>query len=513
MRTRTLSGLTLGFCLLAGPLAAQTLYNQGSTITVSPGATLSVGGGYEQTTGAVLKTDGTTTVTGNVQSAAGSTLDLSAGSLQVTGNVSNAGTTQATSTGTLELTGSTNQNLDLHGGTVGRFIVNKATAGQDTVRIVSDILVTNQATLTDGMARTGLGSAVRLSNSATLTGEATGQYIQGHVVTTRAAVSGSTPVDFQNGVIIQPAGNALGTVTVDRAAGLKLAGITYGQNPSDPTTKSIDRIWTINPQTQPAAGQPATLTMQWIADDDNGLTPTDFITATAARRTAANAPWVTVGPPQDASARSLSVVAAAFSDWTVNGQSTPLPVELLSFSATRAADAARLRWVTASEINSAYFDVEVGTDGRNYRFVGRTEAQGTSQSRHTYELLDPRLLTYRAELVYYRLRQVDRDGKVTFSAPQTLRVSGERLPLTALAWPNPFDGASAVQLQIRTSNEAPVELSLFDATGRLVEQRTQPIEPGTTVLPLAEVASLPHGLYVLRVRQGAELATIRLTRQ
>jgi hypothetical protein len=509
---KNLSLAALLTLLTTGSAVAQTVFNNGTTITTTPGTLFTItGGGYQQTAGSTLKTDGTTRVAGGVQAAATSTLDLGVGDLEVIGDVTNLGTTTSTTTGTLRLTGTANQLVDVNGGTVGRLIVNKSTASADTVRIPTDLNVSGQVQMLDGMVRTAISSAVKLPDGATVSGEGSGQYVQGNLSVTRAAVSGASPVDFQNGVVINPQSNALGDVVVNRAAGLSVVDVTFGQNPNNPGFQGIDRIWTITPQTQPAPGQPADLTLSWLPDNDNGLTPTQLMNAAPWRRASVAAPWERVGGYQDASARTITVATEEFSEWTVAAQDEPLPVELLTFDATRVGDAARLQWVTASERNSAYFEVEVSPNGRTFSAVGRVAAQVNSSQRHPYELTDPRLLGYRAEVVYYRLRQVDRDGQVAISPVRTLHVSA-KTTFTAVAWPNPFDGAG-VQVQVRSGGEAPLELTLTDAVGRLIQHRTVVIAPGTVQLALPETATLATGVYVLRVQQGTDQVTIRLTRQ
>ncbi|MBC7446435.1 MAG: T9SS type A sorting domain-containing protein [Hymenobacteraceae bacterium] len=505
--------LTLGLLLASGPLAAQGVTNNGALITTTPGTLFTVtGGGYQQAAGSTLRTDGTTRVTGNVQGAAGSTLNLGVGELEVSGDVTNLGTTTATSTGTLRLTGAANQTVDVSGGTVGRLIVNKPTAAADTVRVPSDLNVIGQVQLLDGMVRTRVASAIVLPDGATVTGEATGQYVQGNLTVTRAAVSGAAPVDFQNGAVINPQGNTLGDVTVKRAAGLQVLDVTYGQNPNKPTFKGVDRIWTITPQAQPVVGQPAALTMTWLPDDDNGLTMADLMNAAAWRRAGVGAPWEQISAYQDATARTLTVAADTLAQWTVASQNKPLPVELLAFAAARAGNAARLTWTTASEQNSAWFEVEVSANGRDFRAIGRVAAQGNTAQRHDYALTDPQLLTYRADPVYYRLRQIDRDGRAALSAARALRVAGFAA-FSAVAWPNPFDGATGVQLHVSSSVDTPLELTLSDAVGRQIQRRTVAGMPGTTTILLPETTSLATGVYLLRVRQGTNQATLRLTRQ
>lgn len=503
--------LTLGLAL-TGTLAvhAQALTNNGATITVSPGATLYVEGGYQQSAGSTTKTDGTMQVVGNVTSAG--TLDLGTGELNATGNVTNTGTTQSSTGGTLRLTGNTNQNLDLNGGTVTNLVVQKSTSSNDTVRLVSNAIVTGTLTMQDGMMRTRATTRVELPNGATLAGETSGQYVQGNVRVIRTAVNGSSNVNFGNGAAINPGGNNLGQVTITRSAGLGIEGLTYVRNPrSGSTYKSIDRIWYITAQNQPAGGQPGQLTMSWLPDNDNGLTLLDFAQAAAWKREGTG-PWVPASTYQNAQSRSLTVSVQSFSDWTVGAQNAPLPVEMLTFTAKREGSAARLDWTTASELNNRRFDVEMSLDGRIFRKIGEVAGQGTSTQQHEYRFYDPKLVSYATSLVYYRLRQVDENGDESVTEIRQVRVE-QKTEFAAAAWPNPFTADNDVQVQVRTSAAGLVELTLFDAVGRLVSQHSLTVDPGTTIVSLADAQALPTGVYLLKVRQAQDVQVIRLTRE
>ena len=182
--------------------------------------------------------------------------------------------------------------------------------------------------------------------------------------------------------------------------------------------------------------------------------------------------------------------------------------------------AARLTWATASEQNSAWFEVEVSLTGREFRTVSsisRVAAHGTSATRHDYAALDPDLLRYGAPVVYYRLRQTDRDGAAAFSEVRALHVGEtDAGPLSAVAWPNPFTADAPVQFALSLPSAEPVELTLFDAIGRRVRQTTiTPTTPGALLIPLpgAEAGSrLAIGTYLLRVRQGTAQTTLRIVR-
>lgn len=320
--TSRLAALAL---LLAAPLAvsAQVFYSNGATVFVNTGGSLNINGAAQQAGAATLRTAGTTTVAGNFSSAATATLDLATGTLTASGNLTNAGTTTAT-TGTLRLSGTTNQTLDLNGGTVGQLVVNKTTVGGTRVDVPSSVTALTGVALTAGLVRTASTATLVLPAGATLTGEGPGQYVQGNVQVSRP-VAGTAPVDFGNGAVIVAGGNNLGTVAVTRTAGLQQAGTSYATAPGGSPTNSIDRIWAINPQSQPAAGTSATLTLSWLADDDGGLnTPALRASAQAFRQPPGSPAFAAVGVAQDASTRSLSVAVTAFSNWTVSAATTPL---------------------------------------------------------------------------------------------------------------------------------------------------------------------------------------------
>jgi len=90
--------------------------------------------------------------------------------------------------------------------------------------------------------------------------------------------------------------------------------------------------------------------------------------------------------------------------------SSPLPVTLVRFDAQRTAPGAvHLSWTTAQEVNSARFEVEKSTNGRLFALAGEVPAAGTSTTPRSYELVDAE-----AHGAYYRLRQVDQDGRATW---------------------------------------------------------------------------------------------------
>ncbi|RTQ47180.1 T9SS type A sorting domain-containing protein [Hymenobacter gummosus] len=172
---------------------------------------------------------------------------------------------------------------------------------------------------------------------------------------------------------------------------------------------------------------------------------------------------------------------------------SPLPVELKSFTAERVGEDGLLRWTTAQEKNNAYFEVESSADGQQFRSIGRVTGNGTSTVAREYQLTDRNLSRYGRSVVYYRLRQVDQDGTEHESAIVTLAVPQQEL--TAEVFPNP----AADQLTIRVAGlgAAKVQAQLYDAQGRLVQRLTQAVTNGSDIQ--ASVKELPNGVYTLRL--------------
>jgi N-acetylneuraminic acid mutarotase len=168
----------------------------------------------------------------------------------------------------------------------------------------------------------------------------------------------------------------------------------------------------------------------------------------------------------------------------------PLPVQVVTFTATASGPATDLRWTTASEANSAYFAVEASTQGQQYQEVGRLPAQGTTAQAHTYQFTDENVARYAAPLVYYRLRQVDQDGTTTYSPSRTVALATTSLTL----YPNP-----ATHTATLSGVPAGALVQVYDAVGNLV-LTAHANAAGAAVLGLP--ASVPAGLYLVRSGTG-----------
>ena len=113
---------------------------------------------------------------------------------------------------------------------------------------------------------------------------------------------------------------------------------------------------------------------------------------------------------------------------------TVLPVELLNFSAVlKNNNQVMLTWQTASEINNDFFTVERSEDAVNWDEIEKLTGAGHSKSLLNYTFRDEPPYT---EMVYYRLKQTDFDGKFSYSGIQSVTMDLNK-NLQPGIYPNP----------------------------------------------------------------------------
>ena len=165
----------------------------------------------------------------------------------------------------------------------------------------------------------------------------------------------------------------------------------------------------------------------------------------------------------------------------------PLPVELTRFAATRAGKSAtvNLNWATASEKNSARFEVERSLNGEIFATVATVAAQGSSAQPTAYTATDA---SAPAAQLYYRLRQVDQDG-----GRGLLPGGGRSRPGTSRRRGHPC-GPNPARATLHVTAPAATPYRVLNLLG-------QPLLQGHTA-ETAEisVATLPVGAYFLELQ-------------
>ena len=183
---------------------------------------------------------------------------------------------------------------------------------------------------------------------------------------------------------------------------------------------------------------------------------------------------------------------------TLGDEFNPLPVVLTSFNATRSGANALITWATATETNSKGFEVQVSTDGSSFRTLGFVSSETpNSVQRQSYKYTDTENGKFGTR--YYRLHQVDLDGKDSYSPVRAVGFDGAATGAVALAaYPNPFLDTDKVTLNFGSDVANGVaQVQLIDMVGRTVRQQSLNIVNSS--LDLGDLSNLHTGMYLARI--------------
>ncbi|SFQ22592.1 T9SS type A sorting domain-containing protein [Hymenobacter arizonensis] len=187
-----------------------------------------------------------------------------------------------------------------------------------------------------------------------------------------------------------------------------------------------------------------------------------------------------------------------FATFTLGDRTNPLPVTLTAFDAKRTGTNVLLTWDTAIELNNKGFYVQVSTDGKQFRTIGFVASEAPNSTRlRNYSYIDTE--ENKAGQRYYRLRQVDLDGKEAFFGPRSVSFEGKALAAALTAYPNPLGNADKLYLTVQSPVSGQGRVSITDMTGRVVSQQQIEIIAGSTDAAVNGLNDLKGGLYMVRL--------------
>ena len=333
--------------------------------------------------------------------------------------------------------------------------------------------------------------------------ETNGARFAGGTLTAIRTLNAPTSADPAGlGIEITASAN-LGDVTVTRGHAVQTA-------PNG--NASIRRYYDLSPS-QNNVGLNATLAVSYNDAELNGRSEAELAFF---KSTDGGSTWSEKGVDgRDATANTVTLGGvASLSRWTLGSELAPLPVEWVQFDAAVEASGpegrVRLTWQTAAETNNAGFEVQrrrTDASGQaSWTKVGFVDGAGTTVEPQTYAFTDTDL-PYAADVLSYRLRQVDVDGTGHLSAPVRIERTVEKLELLA-TYPNPAQNRATVRFAVpRRQN---VTLRLYDVLGRRVQTVASGPQEGRATMQIG-LSAHPSGIYFLQLVAGGKTRTQPLT--
>ena len=184
-------------------------------------------------------------------------------------------------------------------------------------------------------------------------------------------------------------------------------------------------------------------------------------------------------------------------------QSGPVPVSLLSFRGNKINRGVLLEWKTAWEKHNAYFMVERSANGTDFLPVASMAGAGNSNTTSTYSYVDN---NPEAGFNYYRLRQVDQDGKSAYSSVILIRFESGNEEL--LVYPNPVH--DKLILEFGNGLQGKMLLKIIDQKGNLLLSKSVNISSRQLYM---DVSALPAGVYFMETVLNGRVYTNKFVKE
>ena len=382
------------------------------------------------------------------------------------------------------------------------------TTGSVTLGTNTSILIGNRVDFSQGLLYTTSNNYVELDGSSTLATETAASHIIGNVRNSQKLEAASTPtntVTFGNiGLSLTPQGTsaARGNITVTRVTGSTLAGVGAGSG-----GVSIQRYFLLTSADPSVSNLNLQLVYAYRPDELNGIIENNLALYQSNVGTPGSYTRLTMPPSANTSAHTITfnyqMALASGTYFTLGDGVAPLPVKLVSFTAKATSEgAAILRWNTASEIGSKGFGIERQlSSGEPWKSVGFVTSNNSATGGN-YDFLDKSLMVASASTqAYYRLRQEDFNGTVSYS-PVEVIARTSNIDATALVLsPVPVSGTS-LSLTFAEAGLAGSQVTVSNTQGqRMLSITTETSADVALSLPVEKLAP---GVYIVRVQVAGQ---------
>jgi hypothetical protein len=188
---------------------------------------------------------------------------------------------------------------------------------------------------------------------------------------------------------------------------------------------------------------------------------------------------------------------------TIITDSTIVPVELQDFSSSLVDGRIFLTWTTATELNNRGFEIErqyvsfSGEEG-NWLNAGFVQGAGTTTDMKTYSWSEKPELN---GIYRYRLKQVDFDGKYSYSNITEVSLLNDMKFELAQNYPNPFNPSTTISYQLSQPGE--VILKVYDVLGNEVKTLVNSYQAAGVHETEFNAEGLVSGIYVYKIISGS----------
>lgn len=410
---------------------------------------------------------------------------LNDGTISVKGNLTNDQAAMSAGTGVLQLNGSSAQSVNGSAMMKTYNLVTNNTAG---ITLNNDLSISGTHTFTAGLVHSSsTPNYLVYEAGAGHTGSTDNRHMTGWV-----KKNGSDDFIFpvgDNSYLRDAAISSLSASSVFNCHYYTPSQNNY--NLASPLVKvKGNEYWDI----EKVSGGNAQVTLNW----DHAKVPMDNILLTDIRvGHFYSGNWNNEGGSASGNVTTTGSVTSnaisSFSPFTIGYISFPIPLKLVSFTGWRKSGITYLHWVSENEQDVSHFSVERSFDGNVFNSIAAVPARNRG-IRELYSLNDPASFT---GMAYYRLKNIDNDGKFSYS--RVILVSEQSANGPAFLVQNPVQ--TAITVYNKTAPAGVYEYRLFSTNGQQVVRGVVSLSGnGACIIRLPMM--IPHGIYTLDLQSS-----------
>jgi hypothetical protein len=197
-----------------------------------------------------------------------------------------------------------------------------------------------------------------------------------------------------------------------------------------------------------------------------------------------------------------------FSEFWLHGSESgsPLPVKMLFIEAKGVENTfIRTSWATSTEIDNWKFEVERSEDGKTFTKIGEVIGHATTTERQDYLYND--LTVTQGKRYYYRLKQIDFDGKYEYTPIVSAILDIDDAFSVGEFVPNPTSGRSTLTFKTKANKD--VAVKVVNYLGAVVMENSKTIRNADNTMYF-DFDKLASGTYMVTISTAEKNYTKRV---
>jgi len=186
-------------------------------------------------------------------------------------------------------------------------------------------------------------------------------------------------------------------------------------------------------------------------------------------------------------------------------KTSPLPVELSSFTAKIFDEGVKLIWITETEVNNYGFEILRQAQYDRWSLLGFIEGHGNSNSPKEYFFLDEEI-SYGSYA--YRLKQIDNDGSYEYSNEILVDNPAPVDYTLQQNYPNPFNPVTTISYSLPVKSQ--IELVIYNTLGEKIKKIVNGEKEAGTYSVEFNATRLPSGIYFYKLQAGSFVETKKM---